>query len=85
MEMEKERISSSSSELKSHPDKSLKKHLSNVGALCKDSVSKKKLNIIKFIDFDTLQNISYLIGITHDVGKSTSYFQKYQILNFLTA
>jgi len=63
--------------LKSHPDKLLKDHLFNVGNYCKDTLSSKKLNIEKYIDFDTLQDVAYLIGVTHDFGKATSYFQNY--------
>ena len=63
--------------LKSHPDKLLKEHLFNVGKYCRETLSTKKLNIEKYIDFDTLQDVAYLIGVTHDFGKATSYFQDY--------
>jgi CRISPR-associated endonuclease/helicase Cas3 len=62
---------------KSHPNKLLKDHLFNVGEYCKKTLSLKKLNIEKYIDFDALQNIAYLIGVSHDFGKATSYFQDY--------
>jgi CRISPR-associated endonuclease/helicase Cas3 len=65
------------SDLKSHPNRLLKDHLSNVGNCCKDILSSKKLNIEKYIDFNTLQDVAYLIGVTHDFGKATSYFQNY--------
>ena len=68
---------SSLNDLKSHPNKLLKDHLFNVGKCCKDTLSSKKLNIEKYIDFDTLQDVAYLIGVTHDFGKATSYFQNY--------
>jgi len=64
-------------ELKSHPNKLLKEHLSNVGNLCKKILSLKKINVDGYIDHKTLQDVSYLIGIAHDFGKLTSYFQKY--------
>ena len=63
--------------LKSHPNRLLKDHLFNVGKYCKETLSSKKLNIEKYIDFDTLQDVAYLIGVTHDFGKATSYFQNY--------
>ena len=63
--------------LKSHPDRLLKDHLFNVGKYCKETLSSKKLNIEKYIDFATLQDVAYLIGVTHDFGKATSYFQNY--------
>ncbi len=62
--------------LKSHPDKLLKDHLFNVGKYCKDALSLKRLKI-ENIDFDVLQNVAYLIGVSHDFGKATSYFQNY--------
>jgi CRISPR-associated endonuclease/helicase Cas3 len=77
MEMEQKRTSSLLSELKSHPDKSLADHLNNVGNRCKEILRIKNLNIAEFVDFDTLLEISYLIGITHDIGKATTYFQRY--------
>ncbi|NQE05108.1 CRISPR-associated nuclease/helicase Cas3 [ANME-1 cluster archaeon GoMg1] len=64
-------------DLKSHPDKLLKDHLFNVGKYCRESLSTKKLNIEKYLDLDTFQDVAYLIGVTHDFGKATSYFQKY--------
>ncbi|NMG82837.1 MAG: CRISPR-associated helicase Cas3' [Methanosarcinales archaeon] len=77
MEVDQEKISYSSNDLKSHPDKLLKDHLSSVGTLCKEIVSSKKLNIGEYVNFEVLQDISYLVGITHDFGKGTSFFQKY--------
>lgn len=64
-------------DLKSHPNRLLKDHLFNVGKYCKDTLSSKKLNIEEYIDFNTLQNVAYLIGVSHDFGKATSYFQDY--------
>ena len=66
-----------SNNLKSHPNRLLKDHLFNVGNCCNEILSSKRLNIEKYIDFDTLQDIAYLIGATHDFGKATSYFQDY--------
>ena len=77
MEMEQKRTSSLLNDLKSHPDKSLADHLNNVGNRCKEILRSKNLNIDEFVDFETLLEISYLIGITHDFGKATTYFQRY--------
>ena len=63
--------------LKSHPDKLLKEHLFNVGKYCRETLSTKKLNIENYLDLDTFQDVAYLIGVTHDFGKATSYFQNY--------
>lgn len=63
--------------LYSHPDKILIEHLQKVGNLCQENLNLKKLNIEEYIDFDILKDISYLIGVTHDFGKVTIYFQEY--------
>lgn len=56
--------------IKSHPQKSLYNHLKNVGDIGKDIFSKKA-----FKNHDLYGEISYLIGISHDFGKATTYFQ----------
>ncbi len=58
--------------LKSHSDKLLKKHLENVGRLSKEIVNSKSIETREI-----LAEVAYLIGIVHDFGKSTSYFQKW--------
>ncbi len=63
--------------LKSHSNKLLYIHLKNVGNLSKKTIESKKINISEFLDFEILKEITYLIGITHDFGKATDYFQKY--------
>ena len=60
--------------LKSHPDKLLVNHLRRVGELSRKTVADKSLNID---DADLLKDGAYLIGITHDLGKATDFFQKY--------
>lgn len=72
-----EKILSLLNRLKSHPDKLLYEHLQKVGDLCQKNLSLKKLNVDEYVDFNVLRDISYLIGITHDFGKSTTYFQDY--------
>ncbi len=62
--------------LKSHPDKLLVDHLCQVGELSKKTVSDKSLNID---EADLLEDVAYLIGITHDLGKATKFFQDYII------
>ncbi|MBA7544941.1 hypothetical protein ES705_37303 [subsurface metagenome] len=71
------KILSSLSELHSHPDKLLIDHLQKVGDLCRKNLSLKKLNLDGYIDFNILKDISYLIGVSHDFGKATNYFQEY--------
>ncbi len=60
--------------LKSHPDKYLKDHLLEVGRESEKIINSKKLSLT-LISKDILQKVSYLIGISHDFGKVTSYFQ----------
>lgn len=60
--------------LKSHPEKLLVDHLKKVGFLSRQAISEKVLNID---EADLLMDTAYLIGITHDLGKATSFFQEY--------
>mgnify|MGYP001071606649 CR=1 FL=1 len=60
--------------LKSHPEKLLVDHLKNVGSLSRQTISDKVLNMD---EADLLRDVAYLIGITHDLGKATSFFQEY--------
>ena len=62
--------------LKSHPDKRLVDHLRRVGQLSRKTVRDKSLNID---DKDLLTDAAYLIGVTHDLGKATKFFQEYII------
>jgi CRISPR-associated endonuclease/helicase Cas3 len=75
--MEGVKILSSLSKMYSHPDKLLVDHLQKVGDLCKQNLSLKKLNLDGYIDFNILKDISYLVGVAHDFGKATNYFQEY--------
>ncbi|OEU42314.1 hypothetical protein BGV40_10245 [Methanosarcina sp. Ant1] len=75
--MEKE-LSSCDFHLYSHPDKILLKHLSNVGNKSISTSKAKRLSLEKFgLDENTFSRIAFLIGICHDFGKGTKYFQKY--------
>jgi len=71
------KILSSLSKVYSHLDKLLVDHLQKVGDLCIQNLSLKKLNLEGYIDFNILKDISYLIGVAHDFGKATAYFQEY--------
>jgi CRISPR-associated endonuclease/helicase Cas3 len=75
--MEKE-LSSCDFQLHSHPDKILFNHLSNVGSKSFSTSRAKRLSLDKFgIDENIFSEISFLIGICHDFGKGTRYFQRY--------
>jgi len=75
--MEQKKTLSLLNNLKSHPDKALIDHLKNVGNRSREILESKNLNLDNFIDFEILKDISFLIGISHDFGKSTLYFQEY--------
>ncbi len=59
-----------SSKYFSHPNIPLKDHLIAVGSLCEHKMS-------NIIDDTNLINISKLLGVTHDFGKYTNFFQEY--------
>ena len=59
-------------ELKSHPNKFLEDHLKNVA-----SFSKSSFNYLTFENNQLFSEISYLIGLSHDFAKSTSFFHDY--------
>lgn len=65
---------SHSFKLLSHPGKLLIDHLRNVGVMARNTVAGKSLNIE---EANLLSDITYIIGITHDFGKATKFFQKY--------
>ncbi len=75
--MKGKKILSLWNEPKSHPNKLLSDHLQRVGGLCQNNLSSKKINFTDYLDVNLLEAIAYLIGVAHDFGKSTSYFQEY--------
>ncbi len=52
------------------PEKLLVEHLRNVGNLALGFVNEKKIK-----DRETIEKIAYLMGIAHDFGKASVYFQ----------
>lgn len=67
------------SPLKSHPDKLLKDHLTNVAessAYLFNSIKWSSFSIPN-VDSSSLERMIYVIGACHDVGKATRYFQEY--------
>ena len=61
-------------ELKSHPNKLLEDHLKNVA-----NFSKSSFNSLIFENNELFAEIAYIIGLSHDFAKSTSFFQDYII------
>lgn len=57
------------------PDKELSVHLAEVGQSSKKIVLYKNLKT-KLINKRKLADISYILGVTHDFGKATGFFQK---------
>lgn len=65
---------SSSFKLKSHPSKLLQDHLTNVANFCKKTVLSKEI-----ANKELYSQLAFLIGISHDFAKATTYFQNYLI------
>jgi len=63
----------------SHPDKPLKQHLEAVATSAEQAVASIPWNDAAL--GTTLQGVARLIGLYHDVGKGTSYFQTYLAWN----
>lgn len=58
--------------LYSHPGRRLFDHLKTVGNSCIE-----KMEIYRsFVSSDLLQNAAYIVGVTHDFAKATTFFQK---------
>lgn len=61
-------------EFYSHPDIKLEDHLREVGESARKTIASK---VLDEIDGGILSDIAYLVGISHDFGKFTTYFQDY--------
>ncbi len=60
--------------LRSHPDKLLVDHLRKVGEMCRGTVAESARNLD---NVRVLEDVAYIIGATHDLGKATGFFQEY--------
>lgn len=58
--------------------KKLKNHLSEVAEKSRKLILSKDLSL-SILSQKKLADISYIIGLLHDFGKTTTYFQKYLI------
>ena len=63
--------------LKSHPDKLLKDHLINTAEYSSGLLKSKVFNFKNSFEKNDIIKIGYILGMAHDFGKSTFYFQKY--------
>lgn len=66
-----------SSNLYSHPNKLLEVHLISVAEIAKGMINDAPIGFENKYSKDKLKRVAYLCGLTHDIGKSTSYFQDY--------
>jgi len=66
-----------SSKLYSHPDKLLIDHLNNVAQSCVEKFRSMQHNLSKYMSKEYWEKLAWLMGFSHDLGKATSYFQKY--------
>jgi len=62
-------------EVWSHPNKSLREHLEKVAEIIKYSIEDLPLNLP--IEKAILSEILYYLGLYHDIGKATPFFQEY--------
>ncbi len=69
-------VSLFSNECFAHPDKPLWEHLESTGKICEALVEELNLNIPN-LPKEKIQNISKIIGLYHDFGKATKFFQDY--------
>ena len=63
--------------LYSHPGKLLIDHLREVANSCKCLIAERTLFVESPLKKEALENIAYLAGAFHDLGKGTSFFQHY--------
>jgi len=61
---------------KNTPEKPLKKHLKNVASSAQNKIANLRLNLT-IISQKDLKRLAWLIGLFHDFGKATTYFQAY--------
>lgn len=69
--------SSEPSGLYSHPDKLLERHLLNVANDTANILETSLLTENCFIQKNILVNLGYIVGLTHDLGKATPFFQEH--------
>ena len=69
-------------QLKSHPDKLLIEHLSEVANIVKNTIEGKSFRFsLQFEDKNEdinllIKNLAFLAGAFHDLGKATHFFQE---------
>ncbi len=61
----------------SHPGKPLYEHLKNTAETARYVIENKELNLPEYLTRETLEDVAYIIGASHDFGKFSEYFQNY--------
>src|SRR4051812_39055273 len=64
-------------QLKSHPNRSLFDHLCSVAKLSSENMDGAYSKISTSIKKQDLVKTAYIVGACHDIGKGTSFFQRY--------
>ena len=68
---------SSSFQLRSHPDTLLVNHLRSVAEKSQKTILEILKNANIPFDSESLVRTAYIMGATHDIGKSSEFFQRY--------
>ena len=69
---------SSSSKILSHPDKTLREHLCNVAENSRQTVQSLSVDLTRIeLTREDLADLCWTIGVCHDYGKATPFFQQY--------
>ncbi len=67
-------------EILSHPGIPLESHLLNVADLCKKKFSAHaNTRVTEYFDTTAWQDLVWMMGFCHDLGKATSFFQEYLV------
>jgi len=68
----------SSSKILSHPDKTLREHLCNVAENSRQTVQSLSVDLTRIgLTREDLADLCWTIGVCHDYGKATPFFQQY--------
>ncbi|HOL21317.1 MAG TPA: CRISPR-associated helicase Cas3' [bacterium] len=73
-----EKLSIFCKNLYAHPEKPLREHLKNTGNIMRSVVNTIQFNVPD-LKKDILKEVCYLIGVYHDFGKATKFFQDYLV------
>jgi len=66
-----------SSNIYSHPDRFLEKHLVGTSFIAQRNLDEKHIDSMVGINFETLKELIKICCLCHDLGKATKFFQEY--------